>query len=308
MKRKFIGLMILFCMAVLFCGCAGKEKKESEYVVYYKNPKGTRLVTEPIETKGQTQSQILDKLLENLKKDYSEDSVSTFPKNVEIVRYELKDSQLTVSFGKEYMEMSKSDEVLLRAAVVLTATQLKSVQYVSFVVGELPLADSSGNPVGLMAAENFVEHEPGSYQETTLTLFFANKTGDKLVETTEEVYYRGNTSMEQLVVEQLIEGPREGAFPTVPSSTKVLSVMMEDGVCYVNLNDAFLDSEYDVTAQVCVYSLVNSLTELAGVNKVQILINGETTKSFRDIISLENSLERNLDIVEPGRETEENGE
>lgn len=308
MKRKLIGLMVLFCMAVLFCGCAGKGKKELEYVVYYKNPEGTKLVKEAFEAKGQTQSEILDKLLKDLMEDYSEESVSTFPKNVELVRYELKDSQLTVSFGKEYEEMKKSDEVLLRAALVLTVTQLKSVQYVSFVVGELPLADSSGNPVGLMSAENFVEYEPGSYQETTLTLFFANKTGDKLVETTKEVHYKGTTSMEQLVVEQLIEGPEEGAFPTIPSSTKVQSVMIEDGVCYVNLSDAFLDSEYDVTAQVCVYSLVNSLSELAGVNKVQILINGETTKSFRDIISLEDSLERNLDIIETTQGTEENGE
>ena len=104
--------------------------------------------------------------------------------------------------------------------------------------------------------------------------------------------------MERLVVEQLIEGPEEDANPTIPASTKVQNVVVEDGVCYVNLSEAFLNSEYDVTAQVCIYSLVNSLSELTGLNKVQILINGETVTSFRDIISLEDSLERNLDIIE----------
>ncbi len=298
MKRIGIGLMFFFCVALLICGCGKNGKKKSEYWIYYKNPDGTKLVKEPFEKKGVTQEELLEGLLESLSKDYSEDSLSTIPKNIELVRYELKDSQLTIFWGKEYTEMDKSTEVLLRAALVRTVTQLKSVQYVSFVVGELPLADSSGNPVGLMSAENFVENEPESYQETTLTLFFANKTGDKLLETSKKVYYKGTTSMERLVVEQMIEGPEDEGYPTIPSSTKVLNVVVEDGVCYVNLNEAFLNAEYDVTAQVCIYSLVNSLSELTGVNKVQILINGETTKSFRDIISLENSLERNLDIVE----------
>ena len=154
MKRIFTGLMLFFCMAFLICGCSEKEKKESEYVIYYKNPEGTKLVTEPFEKKGLTQPELLDEFLTALIKDYSEDCLSTIPKNVELMRYELKDSQLTISFGKEYKEMNKTDEVLLRAAVVRTVTQLKSVQYVSFVVGEIPLADSSGNPVGLMSAEN----------------------------------------------------------------------------------------------------------------------------------------------------------
>lgn len=298
MKRIFAGLIMALCAAALICGCSGKEKKKSEYRIYYKNPEGTKLVAEPFEKKGLTQQELLDEFLAALFKDYSEDSISTVPKNVELVRYELKDSQLTISFGKEYMEMNKTEETLLWAAVVRTVTQLKSVQYVSFVVGEIPLADSSGNPVGLMSAENFVENEPESYQETTLTLYFSNKTGDKLVESTKKVYYKGTTSMERLVVEQLIEGPTEEAYPTISSSTKVQNVVVEEGVCYVNLDEAFLNAEFDVTAQVCIYSLVNSLSELTGVNKVQILINGETVKSFRDIISLEDSLERNLDIIE----------
>ena len=305
MKRKLTGLIVFFCAVFLLSACAGKGKKESEYSIYYKNPDGTKLVTEPFEAKGLTQSELLDAFLGALAKDYSEDSISTIPKNVELVRYELKDNQLTISFGQEYEELSKRDEVLLRAAVVRTVTQLKNVQYVSFIVGELPLADSSGNPVGLMSAETFVENEMESYQETTLTLYFANETGDKLIETTKEVYYKATTSMERLVVEQLIDGPEEeGTYPTIPASTKIQNVVVEDGTCYVNLNDAFLKSEYDVTAQVCIYSLVNSLSELTGVNKVQILINGETTKSFRDIISLEDSLERNLDLIESEKKSE----
>ena len=59
---------------------------------------------------------------------------------------------------------------------------------------------------------------------------------------------------------------------------------------------------YDVSEAVPVYSIVNSLLELSNVNKVQILINGETPKVYRESISLETIFERNFDLIE----TEEN--
>lgn len=45
-----------------------------------------------------------------------------------------------------------------------------------------------------------------------------------------------------------------------------------------------------------IYSIVNSLSGLTSVNKVQITINGSTDVMFRDSISLNTMFERNLDI------------
>ena len=48
----------------------------------------------------------------------------------------------------------------------------------------------------------------------------------------------------------------------------------------------------NVSTDVSVYSIVNSLIELSNVNKVQILVNGEVPQAFSST-----TFERNLDIV-----------
>ena len=97
------------------------------------------------------------------------------------------------------------------------------------------------------------------------------------------------------MVEELIAGPSgriEGLFPSVNSGTKIVSVMTKDGICYVNLDETFLAVVNNVSTDVSVYAIVNSLVELSSVNKVQILINGEVPSSFGT-----SAFERNLDIV-----------
>ena len=68
--------------------------------------------------------------------------------------------------------------------------------------------------------------------------------------------------------------------------------MTKDGICYVNLDETFLAVVNNVSTDVSVYAIVNSLVELSSVNKVQILINGEVPSSFGT-----SAFERNLDIV-----------
>lgn len=72
---------------------------------------------------------------------------------------------------------------------------------------------------------------------------------------------------------------------------------MKDGICYVNLDETFQSQPYNVSSEVTVYSITNSLVELSNVNKVQISINGETNISYRENLSLNNVFERNLDLL-----------
>ena len=97
------------------------------------------------------------------------------------------------------------------------------------------------------------------------------------------------------MVEELIAGPSgqiEGLFPSINPNTKIINVMTKDGICYVNLDENFLTVVNNVSTDVSIYSIVNSLVELSNINKVQILINGEVPSSFSS-----STFERNLDIV-----------
>ncbi|MFR6330274.1 MAG: GerMN domain-containing protein, partial [Eisenbergiella sp.] len=75
---------------------------------------------------------------------------------------------------------------------------------------------------------------------------------------------------------------------------------VKDGICYVNVDENFMTQIYNVTADVVIYSIVNSLVELSNVNKVQIAVNGKTDIVFRETFNLVNLYERNLELIKTG--------
>ena len=131
-----------------------------------------------------------------------------------------------------------------------------------------------------------------------LKLYFANEKKDLLVPETREVIHNVNTSLERLVVEQLIAGSQTGASPVLPKDTRILNVSLTDNICYVNLDSTFLNGEVEAADYIPVYALVNSLTELQTVNKVQITVNGSANVAYRNVISLAAPLEREEKYVE----------
>lgn len=86
------------------------------------------------------------------------------------------------------------------------------------------------------------------------------------------------------------------AYPVMNPETKVINVNIRDGICYVNLDGGFINQIYNVTPEVTIYAMVNSLVELSNVNKVQISIDGETNVNYRESISLSTLFERNLEL------------
>ena len=118
-----------------------------------------------------------------------------------------------------------------------------------------------------MYAESFVEN-PGeqinTIQNTNLTLYFSNQAGDGLVKETRRVHYSSNISLEKLIMEQLLEGPEsKNARSAIPSGTKLMSVSLVDGVCYVSFDENFKNQDYSVNEAIVIYSIVDSLSELS---------------------------------------------
>ena len=209
-----------------------------------------------------------------------------------------------LDMSTEYKKLSATAEVLIRAAIVRTMTQLEGIENVSFTVGGEALTDSLGSIVGPMTADMFIDNagkEINAYEKTRLKLYFADGTGERLVEViSQPIVYSSNISMEKLVLEQLIAGPsaEDGeAYAVLSSATKVLGVTVKDGVCYVNFDENALTPVGNATAQVQIYAIVNSLAELPNINRVQIAVGGKTDVLFGEKIQLSTVFDRNLDLV-----------
>ena len=73
---------------------------------------------------------------------------------------------------------------------------------------------------------------------------------------------------------------------------------LNENICYINFDSTFLNNTLEVKEYIPIYSIVNSLSEISTVSKVQITVNGSQEVMFRDAISLNTQFERNLEIGE----------
>lgn len=115
---------------------------------------------------------------------------------------------------------------------------------------------------------------------------------------TQRVYYNSNVSLEKLVIEHLLAGPKMGdAVASIPPETTLLNVSVTDRVCYVSLDNGFRTQNYNIQEAIVIYSLVDSLTALPHIDKVQISVNGDTSGVYRESFSLSTIYEEDLSYV-----------
>ena len=301
--RKWLWILLL-AIPLLMAGCRKQQQvDESGYQIWYINQDETCLKYENKELQSKNEEGLLREMMEVMRETPTDDELKpVIPEDVTLLDFDFEHNQLYLDFSPEYKKMPKVYEVLCRAAIVRTLGQIDGVEYVDFQVNGEPLTDLEGKEIGLMNEDQFIENageEINAYKTADLTLYFANKAGDKLVGQRVAMEYNSNISLEKLIVEQLIAGPPfEGAYPTIPSETKLLNISIKDNICYVNLDEGFLGTGYNVIESIPVYSIVNSLIENTDAQKVQISINGETNRMFRESINFDTIFEKNEGLIE----------
>jgi len=301
---KKIVLMICILVSILCLTACSEQPKDPEnlYQVYYLSNSETKVENHEYELQSQGQEEQVKEMLLVLQ---------TNPGNLKfkaplamgfgLKDYSVKNGKVTLDVSAEYHNLSVTQETLVRAAVVKSLTQISGINFVSITVEGEPLKDALGKTVGWMNRDEFIENEGeeiNAYQEVELKLYFANEEGTGLLEATRTIEYNTNIPIEKLIVEQIIMGPNAaGIFATVNPQTKVASVNVQDGICYVNLDESFLTPTSNVSAEVTIYSIVNSLVKLNHIQKVQFSINGDSTLVYREKFPLNVYYERNLDLV-----------
>ena len=296
------------CLLCLLPSCAKQTKiEEGEDFVYCINGEGTGLFKVVCDISQETPDDGAEAALEKMASP-SEDIeyMPAIPENVKVKSLKVEHDIAYIDFNKKYNEIPSIEEKLVRAAVVQTLVRLDGINGVWITVEEENLKNESGKVLGVLNGDDFAESagsSPSAYEQTTLTLFFANESGDQLVRQQMDVRYNTNVPREKMIVEKLMGGPKKsGAYPTLNPSAALLGVTVKEGTCYVNFDSEFLNSVYDVRPEVAIYSLVNSLLEGTGAGSVQIMVNGEKNASYQETVDLSQPLERDLSWEEEKEE------
>ena len=294
--------MCIMCLLVSF-GCEKKlpDDSENEMSLYYLNKSGTALETVSYNIKSDNADEKINEIMSAMREE-RKDVLEAIPKDIYAISYELSGQVLSLNFDSAYLGLDSATEILVRAAMVLTFTQLDEISCVSFYVNNNPLKDANGDAVVMVSASDFIDkvgNNVNNYQNTTVTLYFANYSGNKLRAEIRTGMYNSSQSLERYIIEQLIKGPAEaGNYGTIPQNTNIRSISTNNGVCYIDFDSGFLSGASTVKDEIMIYSIVNSLTELSHISKVQISVSGDIDVELHNRFSLNQLFMKDLSYME----------
>ncbi len=276
-------LCVLLLTLLLLTGCAaGTQPPEGDYLEVYYCRAGEDAAAGSAIGKAYYQpeadSDRLHQALTLLMRS-PEDSalVSAFPAAVRIESYNIHDGTISVIFSDGYSEMKPFRKTLARCCLVLTLCQLEEVSSVSIYEGEKLLEE------GLTQEIMLLESTGDSEYQTEITLWFPDEEGKCLVSRRRQLTIAQFKTLAEYAVEELLLGDQgKGGMSALPAGTQLRSIRLSDGLCTVDFSEEFLAAGPKSAAEerLSVYALVNTLTELKGVERVLITVEGERIGSY----------------------------
>lgn len=284
----------------LFAGCKEKTETGSSFKLYYPQYEENVVGYEEYQIQAEVTEDMVLEIVGQMFGRINE--MALLPEEVVLNNYEILGDVLKFDFAGSYLSMNSVDEILCRAAIVKTFVQIPGVEYVRFMIDGEDFKDSKDGMVGLMKADSFLESsgkDITAYQNAEVTLYFTNEKGDKLRKEVQSVYYTSNSTIEKVIVEQLIKGPKEvGHYAVIPSTTRIVDVSVANEVAYVNLNKRFVSDALPVEPEVTIYAIVNSLITSGNVKKVHISVNGDSNIVYGETCNLTEMFAMNHDLIQ----------
>jgi len=305
MGKTYLKTICLLAISCIFLASCTKPQAavEDGFKLYYLNEEETFVVSEPYDPESTGIDDLILELIHALSVPPKNDRYKKAkPDSVQVHDYSYEEGKpLTIYFDNTYNLLEGTTEILSRAAIVSTFCQIDGIDLVEFYVRGQPLALSNELPVGMMKADDFMlitDTLMNYKKEETATVYFANEDGTALVPYHVKTSYDGFVSKEQLIMKLLIMGPMDGAcLPTIPENTRINKISVKNKVCYIDLSSDFLEARPDVSEEITIYSIVNSLTEQSSVTNVQFSIDGEFMRNYRNM-EFSGLFERNLSLME----------
>lgn len=120
-------------------------------------------------------------------------------------------------------------------------------------------------------------------KKITLKLYFVQKQNSKLVPEERQVEVSENMVLAEVAIRELLKGPKDENLESIlPKNTKLLSIEVEGKLAKVDFSKEIGDFPDIETKKLAVSSIVNTLTELPGIEKVSIMSEGKDLLSSDD--------------------------
>lgn len=227
-----------------------------------------------------TAQEVLDALLEW---NYPEWAVSALPLTTEVRSVAVNDESVIVDFAASSLnglEGGSFGESLLLQSLVLSLTEEEGIDEV-LVLLDGDVADAAFGHLDTsvpLRRPDFINLEDSDLEGSSFVkLWFLDPQGMFLIPVTRHV---SETEPDyRTVVLELLRGPKDDSMllSPLPQGVELLDVSMDGTTTIVNFNSAFVNNHSGGTTgeRQTLEAIVLSLTELPGVDGVQLLVDGE---------------------------------
>ena len=282
--RRLLSAVLVIASLVAICGCADKraERESIETIsVFY-------LCGEEIQKSGELIAKLdlpvskeTDELHAALTaitaKPDKDGYYSAFPPSVRISAYTLENGVLTVDLTQGYLNLSEVDKNIILACMVLTLCALDEVSQLNLNVDGITLEH------GLTPDMIILQDSETNAFEQRITLYYPGP-GDDFLYSEHRMLTTGyDKLLAEYVIDELLKGPQDSQLHSaLPQGTQILSIEVSGDLCTVNLSREFYSNRPDIAAleRMAVYSIVNSLCSISGIQSVKLLIDGEKMEKY----------------------------
>jgi len=277
-KSKLYMILVLLILAIASVVIVFSSKKTDVNVMnatlYFFNKDGSTIVASDKRIEYEDRNDLFRETISSLINGPDDKKHSPImDKSVKVNDIRISDKTMILDFSKEY----NNDNVLTTYAVIKTMSQFPDIEKVKVTVNgreAIPEGALSGEEINLESDDDVL---------AGMNLYFADKKKTKLVREYRKINITDTQPIEQYIVNELINGPKnENNSALLSTDTGVISVETTEGTCYVNFKQDFIskNATNSNTEKLIIYSLVNSLTERDHIKNVQLLIEGKKTDRF----------------------------
>lgn len=306
---RLLGISLLaLCMLVL-TGCELNIKQSSSSqkikLYFYDEHQSTLIMEErAIDLpKDASKEKTMLAVLDALAKGSQVNNQGTRPILFNIDQAILKERTAYINFSTAYNTLDVPTQITHRAMLVYTLTELDFIDKVEFQANDIPLVNSNGDKMDAVERKDILINVLNPTPPTSsqiVTLYFPSNTDGLLHKEQREIRVNNNTPLEEYVIAELIKGPMtEGLSSILPADTKVNDIKTQDGVCQIDLSYDLQIPQVGNTVreELIIYSMVDSLTEISKIQKVNFLKDGKKQTEFNIPNQSGGVFERNEELI-----------
>ncbi len=295
--RRISTLLAVLLLFTLSTGCGSTQTGTGTTVqIYYAASSDVQSGAAILSESVQLAEVSIPALLEcQLRQPMDAELVQTIPDGTTVRSWELSNGLLQLDLSEEFGQLSGVTLIRAEYCIVLTVTQLDEVKRVAITVNGKRLPENGTRTLG--ANDAVFKGETDDPVTLGTKLYYPRLDGSGLESQFRQMELASLAVKDQAnaILRELALAPEEHADTLecfLSGAGTINAVSVESGVCTLELDRSALEeictpdaSEQQIRLRI--YAIVDSLSELDGIDEVSFLLDGEPIEGWQSVYSVQ---------------------